>query len=284
VLANNSSGALVIGSGLVNTGMVQAASARLVVSGVFTNEGTLSLAWGTATFENHVVNRGAWVSAGNSRSVFDTNATFLVSSSGYVSTTVDGSDYVFRGDLVNQSTNNVAWDTRSVSPGTNTTGQGTKFVFEGSGAGQTQEFFHAGLLLTGGFAGAPVPAATGVQHVSGMLGSVEGYVNNFAVDGLELANTTLVLAQTVANPLVENALFVNDLFLTGGSHLVISNDMRVYFVNSNGWSMANITLLGNAQIHQLQGGELLLIPEPQVVMFWLCSAVTLYAARRRRKR
>jgi hypothetical protein len=61
--------------------------------------------------------------------------------------------------------------------------------------------------------------------------------------------------------------------------------MRLYFVNSNGWSLANITLLGNAEIHQLADGSpvISLIPEPQVVMFWLCSAVTLYAARRRKR-
>ena len=118
------------------------------------------------------------------------------------------------------------------------------------------------------------------------MSELAGFSNNFALGQLELTNTTLVLAQAVRDPAVDNALFVNDLFLLGSSHLVISNDMRLYFVNSNGWSLANITLLGNAQIHQLEGGSTViisLIPEPQVVMFWLCSAVTLYAARRRKR-
>jgi hypothetical protein len=285
ILANNSSSALVVGGlgGLYNSGMVQANNGRMLVNGIFTNAGTLSLSSGTATFEANVVNQGAWVSDWNSRSVFDANSTFLVTSNGYVRG-ADGSDYVFRGDVVNQSTNNVLWNTLNMTPSTNRVEQGTQFLFAGSGVGQTQEFFHAGLLLTGGFTGVPVPLSNGVQNVSGLLGSAAGFVNNFALGQLELTNTTLLLEQAVTSSATTNALFVNDLFFLDNSHLVIGDNMRLYFVNSNGWDMANITLLGNAQIHQLEGGSaLLLIPEPQVVMFWLCSAVTLYAARRRKR-
>ena len=230
-----------------------------------------------------MVNQGAWVSDWNSRSVFDANSTFLVTSNGYVRG-ADGSEYVFRGDMVNQSTNNVLWNTLNMTPSTNRVEQGTQFLFAGSGVGQTQEFFHAGLLLTGGFTGVPVPLSNGVQNVSGLLSSAAGFTNNFALGQLELTNTTLMLEQAVPSSTTTNALFVNDLFFLDNSHLVIGNNMRLYFVNSNGWDMANITLLGSAEIHQLAGGSpLLLIPEPQVVMFWLCSAVTLYAARRRKR-
>ena len=64
--------------------------------------------------------------------------------------------------------------------------------------------------------------------------------------------------------------------------------MDVYFVNSNDWSLANITLLGNAEIHQLTGlggnAPSLVIPEPNVLLMWLCGGVTLWAARRRHSR
>ena len=76
---------------------------------------------------------------------------------------------------------------------------------------------------------------------------------------------------------------MNDLYLFGGSHLVISNDMAVYFVNSNAWTLADITLLGNAQIHQLTGlGAELVIPEPNVLLMWVCGGITVWAARKRR--
>ena len=65
--------------------------------------------------------------------------------------------------------------------------------------------------------------------------------------------------------------------------MIISNDMRLYFVNSNAWTMADIVLLGNAEIHQLQGGELLLIPEPNLLLLCLSGAAVLAAARRRRR-
>ena len=136
-------------------------------------------------------------------------------------------------------------------------------------------------MLTGGFTTLTGSLTTGVQNVSG---TVAGFVTNFAVGELELTNTTLVLAPTVPTDGVTNALFVNDLFLYG-AHLVISNDMQLYFVNSNTWNLADITLLGNAQIHQLSGlGASLIIPEPNVLLMWLCGGFTLWAARRRRRR
>jgi hypothetical protein len=47
---------------------------------------------------------------------------------------------------------------------------------------------------------------------------------------------------------------------------------------SNGWDFAqNISLLGSGEIHML-------IPEPSVVLLWLSSIATIYAARRRRSR
>ena len=114
--------------------------------------------------------------------------------------------------------------------------------------------------------------------------NIAGFTNNFALGELWLTNTTLVLEQAPGMVDTNGALFVNDLYLFGASHLVISNDMTVYFVNSNSWNLSDITLLGNAQIHQLTGYSLLATPEPNVLLMWLCGGLTVWAARRRRAR
>ncbi|MEI8064042.1 MAG: hypothetical protein WCH84_08255 [Verrucomicrobiota bacterium] len=173
----------------------------------------------------------------------------------------------------------MAWNTLGTTPG-NGPGGGAKFLFSGSDVTSTQTFYTPGLLLTGGFDGAPNPSTTGVQNVN-LIANVEGFSNNFALGQLWLTNTTLVLEQTPGMLAHNGALFVNDLYLFGNSQLVISNDMTVYFVNSNGWTLADITLLGNAQIHQLNS---LVIPEPNVMLMWLCGMLTVWAARRRMRR
>ena len=62
----------------------------------------------------------------------------------------------------------------------------------------------------------------------------------------------------------------------------------LYFINSNDWNLANITLLGNAEIHQLSSlGEVapvLAVPEPNVLLMWLSALATLWAARRRNRK
>ena len=280
ILANGGlSRPLVLNSNLVNTatGYVTASGSALQINGVFTNNGTLQVISGVGTYNNQVVNDNVWRTDGVANNTF--LDTFLITTNGYVR--AGGSDrYVFKADLLNQSTNNVFWSTLGVTPGTNTVGGGTQFLFSGSGQTHTQLFEHPGLLLTGGFTTLDGSLTTGVQNVSG---TIAGFVDNFAVGELVLNNTTLELAAAGATAGITNALFVNDLFLYG-AHLVISNDMQVYFVNSNTWNLADITLLGNAQIHQLAGfNTSLIIPEPNVLVMWLCGGVTLWAARRRRR-
>jgi hypothetical protein len=170
------------------------------------------------------------------------------------------------------------WETLATTPGTNTTGTGAKFLFSGSSVTQTQVFATPGLRLTGGFEGT-TSSTTAVQEVY-EFDTVAGFSNNYAVGQLWLTNTTL----EIADPPDTGALFVNDLDLFGDAHLIISSNMDVYFVNSNNWSLANITLLGNAEIHQLEatGASLSVVPEPSVLLLWLAGALTLWAARRRR--
>ena len=269
---------LVLNADLLNTatGQFLVRGGALQVSGVFTNNGTLQVISGVGTY-NLTVNNGAWLTDLSASTYQDT---FLITTNGYVAAAA-GDRYVFKADLFNQSTNNVLWNTMGTNPGTNTLGTGVEFVFSGSGLSETQTFTQSGLLLTGGF-GAPTIGTTDVQDVTGTLA---GFANNFAVGELWLTNTTLVLAAAALSPFGTNALFVNDLLLFGTAQLVISNDVRVYFVNSNDWSLANITLLGNAQIHQFSSfGEALATPEPSVLLMWLCGGLAVWVVRRRRNR
>jgi autotransporter-associated beta strand protein len=268
-------GKLTLNSALQSGGHVTGSGGELVVNGVFTNSGSLNFVGTAGTFNGAVFHSGGWAQNATASSLFQSNV--MVSASGTIAGS--GGTYVFRGDLNNQSTANTTWNTLNVTPGTNTVGGGTKFLFDGTSLSSTQYFTHPGLLLTGGFVGSPVPATTGVQDVSSMA-AVTGFQDNFAVGQFWLTNSTLVLAPTSGS----GALFVNDLYLFGASQLVISNDMRVYFVNSNSWSLANITLLGNAEIHQLNSltETLTVIPEPNVLVMWLAGVATFFAARRRK--
>ena len=272
-------GTLVLSQSLVSAGIVVANRSGLAVAGTFTNSGTLNMVGGLGVFHSAVVNNGAWITDPTTN-IFA--GELKVTSSGYVSASA-GDVYVFNGDLINQSTQSNDWNTLNATPGSDS-GSGTKFVFDGAGLTLTQRLNTIVLLLTDGFVGTPSPLTNGVQYISA-YGDVTGFTNNFAIGELELTNTTLLLAQALSSS-TTNALFVNDLFLSADSRLIISNDMRVYFVNSNTWGMSQITLLGNAQIHQLLIGTSLplAIPEPNVLLMWIAGAVTLVAARRRRRR
>jgi hypothetical protein len=289
-LATSASAALnLTGNVLYNqsTGVLGANNGRLVVNAVFTNAGTVSFVNSVGTFNNAVVNQGAWISDPTTN-VF--NNTFTVAASGYISASA-GDVYIFKSNFVNRSTQNTSYSTLNTTPGSSGA-SGTKFIFDNAsavGTALTQQFFTAALKLTGGFVGAPSPAATGVQLVSSFA-AVTGFDDNFALDRLEIGNTgtnsTLELSASAdiggasGNT---NALFVNDLWLFGSSDLIISNNTVLYFVNSNNFSSADITLLGNGEIHQLESQQLSTVPEPSVVLLWLCGLGTAYAAGRRAK-
>jgi hypothetical protein len=107
------------------------------------------------------------------------------------------------------------------------------------------------------------------------------YSNNFALGTLELSgtSTTEVFDANVVGGL-EAALFLTNLTLDAGTQLIISNNVQVYFINSNAFSQAQVTLLGGAGLHQLTT-EFSAIPEPNVLLLWLGGVVTVFAARRR---
>ena len=110
---------LVVDSALDNTGRVVVESGRkLIVSGVFTNNGTLNSTFSAqGTFNSAVVNRGAWLQSGGADSLFNNNV--VVTTNGYL-TADNGSILTFKGNLTIQSTNSLAWDTMDALLGTNT--------------------------------------------------------------------------------------------------------------------------------------------------------------------
>jgi hypothetical protein len=258
-------------------------------NGMIVNEnGTLHSVNAMATFNGVVVNSGAWITD-PSTNVF--NNTYTVTSSGYINAAA-GDVYDFHSNFVNQSTQNTSYSTFNTTPG-GSGANGTKFIFDnasGPGTVLTQQYFTAGLKLTGGFVGIPNPLSNGVQFVSSFP-AVTGFTNNFALDRLEIGNLgTNSLMELSASADIggasddTNALFVNDLWLFGSSDLIISNNTVLYFVNSNNWTMANVTLLGNGELHQLELQIPATVPEPSVVLLWLCGFATVYGSRRRAKR
>jgi hypothetical protein len=289
ILADNANTPLVLdGAWIVNqstatyTATIAAVSGRLIANGVLTNQGTVSFLNSVGTFNSVVVNQGAWVTD-PSTNVF--NSDLIVSSSGSISAAA-GDIYIFRSNFVNQSTQNTTYDTMNTSPGDSGAG-GTKFIFDNEGAGGstlTQQFFTAGLKLTGGFVGTP-SSVTDTQQVSSFA-AVTGFVDNFALDRLEIGNlgTNSIFELLDSFPGDGNtaALFVNDLWLFGSSQLILSNNTVLYFVNSNNWSLANVSLIGNAELHQLI--PLSTIPEPSILILWASGVATIYASRRRRKK
>ena len=296
-------GAILRVQDLNNTGLVTSDTAGLVVRGDTINSGTISLLNSVGTFDGSTVNSGTMIfmnSAGTfSGSVQNSGAwisdpstnvflsTHTVTSSGYISAAA-GDVYIFREDFVNQSAQNTTYDTMNTTPGASGAA-GTKFIFDDDSANGTQRFYTAGLLLTGGFVGTPTPLVTGVQTVSSFA-AVTGFIDNFAIDRLELGNaltnSTLNLIDTFNTASIDvddgnvASLFVNDLWIFGTSQLILSNNVRLYFVNSNDWTSANFTLIGNAELHQLVLG-VSAIPEPSVVLLWVSGLATVYAARRR---
>jgi hypothetical protein len=238
------------------------------------------------TFNGTVVNSGSWISD-PSTNVF--NSDYTVTSSGDIQASA-GDVYIFKSNFVNQSTQSNTWNTFNTTAGGSGAG-GTKFIFDGtntvSGTGVTQVFFTAGLKLTGGFVGVP-STATETQNVSSFA-AVAGFVNNFALDRLEIGNlgtnSIFELADSFPGDGKVAALFVNDLFLFGSSKIVISNNAVLYFVNSNNWSAANLVLIGDGAIRQLTlFEEVSTVPEPGVALLWISGIVTLYAAHRRNKK
>ncbi|MGA2605815.1 MAG: autotransporter-associated beta strand repeat-containing protein [Verrucomicrobiia bacterium] len=274
ILANNANQALTLSSSLVNlsSGVVTANAGNLVVGGAFVNQGTLAMVHSMGTFASAVVNSGAWITDPTTNIFQDT---YTATSSGYIQASA-GAVYIFTNSgshaasFVNQSAQSNTFNTVTA-----------KFVFNAT-LSLTQTMYAAGsnignLSVSGGFA----PELVGVAATN----ALSQFQNNFALGTLEIASTTEVADAAVDGGVdhdgLESALFVNELDLDPGAHLIISNDVQIYFITSNAFTSSQVTLLGDAGLHLLTSDASLVVPEPSVVLLWLSSIATIYAARRR---
>jgi hypothetical protein len=274
IVANNPNQALTFNQTLVNFagGIVTANVGSIIVNGTFTNAGTLTMTRSLGTFAGPVVNSGAWITDPTTN-VFQN--TYTVTSSGFIQSSA-GDVYIFSNNasqvasFVNQSTQSNAFST--------VTG---KFVFDAT-LSLTQTMYAAGsnignLSVSGGLD----PVLVGMAATNALF----QFENNFALGTLEIDSTTEVASAEVDgggdSGGLESAVFLNELDLNAGAQLIISNDVQIYFISSNEFSSSQVTLLGDAGLHLLTSDASLVVPEPSVILLWLSSIVTVYAARKR---
>jgi hypothetical protein len=276
ILANVANQTLTLNNSLVNlsSGVVTANMANLVVGGAFVNQGTLAMANSMGTFGGTVVNSGAWITDPTTN-VFQN--TYTVTSSGFIQ--ASSSDlYVFSNNatsaasFVNLSTNKTQYNTLNSS-----------FLFANT-LGLTQQFVTAGL----NFGPAAATATNQIELLNPNPFSLPEYSNNFALGTLDISSYTTV---RVDNAFIDGgsdtdltaALYLNNLDMGTDSLLIISTNVEVYFISSNNWSLANVQLEGNPNYDQLFDGihQFVVVPEPSIVLLWVSSVATVYAARKR---
>jgi hypothetical protein len=276
VLANNASQALTLDSSLVNLsgGLVTANAGNLVVGGAFVNQGTLAMANSMGTFAGTVVNSGAWIT-NPTTNVFQN--TYTVTSSGFIQSS-PGDLYIFSNNattaasFVNLSTNKTQYNTLN-----------STFLFANT-LGLTQEFATAGH----DFGPATATATNQIELSNTNPFSLPQYSNNFALGTLEISSYTTVRVDSAfldggSDTDLTAALYLNNLDMGTDSLLIISTNVEVYFINSNNWSLANVQLEGNPNYDQIFDGihQFVVVPEPSIVLLWLSSIVTIYAASKR---
>jgi hypothetical protein len=65
--------------------------------------------------------------------------------------------------------------------------------------------------------------------------------------------------------------------------LIISNNVQVYFITSNNFDFAQVTLLGNGGLHQLVLDSMVVVPEPSVLLLLAGGGLILRRFRRGRR-
>jgi hypothetical protein len=211
--------------------------------------------------------------------------TMTVTSGGSISMT-SGDVMIFTNDasnaasFINLSTQSNTYDTVA-----------GKFLFDNT-LGLTQEFLVAGHDF-GPFPDTPILTATNRLEVL-TYPTIYGFSNNFALGTLEISDFTttrvddafLGLPGWGTNDNLTAGLYLNNLFMGVGSFLIIGTNVQVYFINSNTWTSANYLLEGNPTYNNMLNGlhQLIAVPEPNVLMLWISSFATLYAARLRHRK
>jgi len=268
-----------------NSGVLGANNGQLVVNTVFTNAGTVSFVNSLGTFNNAVVNQGAWISDPSTNMFL---GTYTVATNGYINMAA-GDVYMFQSNFVNVSSLSNQYNTLN-----------GKFVMNGQG---TQQFYVAGLNL-GGFASSIQPSnETYFSNGSGTFSTNSfafargdaafGYSNNFALGTLELSDlSTTVLMDTYgtvgSNDNQVAGLYLNTLTLDPGSLLIISNNVELYFETTNGVTGVGYGTLGAGDdILMLDGSsfhQLTVVPEPSILMLFSVGTVAIVGYRRRKAR
>jgi hypothetical protein len=208
------------------------------------------------------------------------NDTYTLTASGYIQSS-PGDLYIFTngtttaGNFINLSTNKTQYDTFTA-----------KFLFHNT-LGLTQEFTVAGHDFR-----PPTSIATNATAALSMdLTEFAGFSNNFALGTLEISDFSTVRVSDAflgvpglgTNDNLMAGLYLQNLFMGQNSLLIISTNVQVYFINSNNWTSANFVLEDNVGYDNSLNGlhQLLVIPEPAIVLLWLSGAITVYAARKR---
>lgn len=220
------------------TGSMLLSNTRASITGLFTNHGVFTSINSVGTFHSAVHNAGAWITDPTTNVFL---ADYVVANIGSIR--MDAGDvFILKADFVNLSSQSNTYNTT----------QG-KFLFDGSGV--TQRFFTAGLDLGPGgiYPGAP-------QHR--LIGGFP--LNNFVLGTLEISNfSTVIVTDAFVLDGKRAGLYVENLRLGPQSLLVISNNVSMYFFNSNNWNFINLLLLGDAELHQL------IIPEANTLLLML---------------
>jgi len=285
------------------TGAMLVSNTTATISGAFTNSGSLSFVNARAAFQSRVYNSGTNTML-NSIGTFNTGVinaghwltdptTNIFQGFGYTNTSsggitmTAGDVYVFTNtaagtpaNFINVSTNHLANDLTA-----------GKFLFSG-GLGLTQALTVAGHDLG--------PATATATNLAVAFSSAPGYGNNFALGTLEISNFSTVrvtdaFLELGTNDFLMAGLYLENLFLGANSLLIIATNVQVYFKNSNNWSLANIRLENNQA--SLFGGDahdynneisglhqIVIVPEPNVLLLLLGGGVTLWATHRRGRR
>jgi hypothetical protein len=292
--ANDASTPLVLdGAWILNratatqTGTVKAVNGRLLVTGVFSNEGTVNFLNSVGTFNNKVLNNGAWISD-PSTNVF--NSDMFVNTNGYIAASV-GDVYRFQSNFVNVSSRSNDFNTL-----------GAKFIFDGTNTASssfyTQAFYVAGINMqgTGTTFMSPIETSPTNLYQFGLDDPIAGFSNNFALGTLEIGNLgtnsilSLVDAFGFTNIYGTNfsdgkvaGLYVDQLTLFGSSVLIISNNVQLYYKNATNIFLdgpnQNVFLLGNASLH-----ELIVVPEPSILLFLMVGGAAMAIRRNRTRR
>ena len=260
-----------------SSAVIAADTGHLEVYGIFTNTGTFTMLHSVGTFHSAVVNAGAWITDPTTNILSDT---MTVTASGYIQATA-GDVYVF--------TNGTTTAASFVNLSTNKTQDNTsdaKFLFSNT-LGITQDFYTA----AHDFGPTSATATSAVSVLYRNTSDMFQYGSNFAIGTLEISNFTTVRVSDAfiglpglgTNDNLTAALYLNNLSMGLNSLLIISSNVQVYFASSNNWNASNFILEGNAGYGNSISGlhQLILVPEPSVVLLWLGGFATLYARRRR---